>query len=103
MRQQGKVVGWLCALMSLNRLLEPGHHRPTGILLIEPMGKKMHAHTRQMRRDLDQRPACGGAAGRVPRASLAPIALPCGSQPMEMAHAHRHRYLHVDDLVEQCP
>jgi hypothetical protein len=56
-----------------------------------------------MRRNLDQRTASGGAACHVARASLASIALPCGSQPIEMAHAHRKRSLHVGDLVEQCP
>ena len=103
MMQQSKVVCWMCALMGLNRLLETGHYRLKGLLLVEPMGKKMHAHIRQMRRDLDQRTASGGAACRVARASLASIALPCGSQPIEMAHAHRQRSLHVGDLVEQCP
>jgi hypothetical protein len=103
MMQQSKVVFWMCALMGLNRLLETRHYLLKGLLLVEPMGKKMYAHIRQMRRHLDQRTASGGAACHVARASLGPIALPCGSQPIEMAHAHRKRSLHVGDLVEQGP
>jgi hypothetical protein len=103
MMQQGKVVCGMGALIGLNRLLETGHYWLKGLLLGEPMGKKMHAHTRQMRRNLDQCTASGCAAGCVARASLMPIALPCGAQPIEMAYAHPHRSLHVDDLVEQCP
>src|SRR5919108_940305 len=100
MMQQSKVVFWMCALMGLNRLLEMGYHRLKGLLLGEPMGEKMHTHTRQMRRDVDQRTASGGAACRVGRAALGPITLPCSSPPIKMAHAHRHRSLHVSDLVE---
>ena len=37
--------------------LELGHNRAKGIVLIEPMGKEMHPHTRQMRCDLDDRGA----------------------------------------------
>jgi hypothetical protein len=88
--------------MGFNRLLETSHDRRKGLLLVEPMGKKMHAHIRQMRRNLDQRTASGSAACHVARTSLASIALPCGAQPIEMAHAHRKRSLHVGDLVEQC-
>ena len=101
--QQSKVVFWMCALMGLNRLLEAGYHRLKGLLLVEPMGKKMHTHIRQMRRDVDQRTASGGAACRVAGASLRPITLPCSSQPMKMAHAHRNRSLHVGDRVKQDP
>ena len=103
MMQQSKVVFWMGLLMSFNRLLETSHYQLKGLLLVEPMGKKMHAHIRQMRRNLDQRTASSGAACPVARASLASIALPCGSQPIEMAHAHRQCSLHVGDLVEQCP
>src|SRR5215813_423648 len=103
MMQQSKVVFWIGSLMGLNRLLETGYHRLKGLLLVEPMGKQMHAHTRQMRRDLDQRTTSGGAACRVARASLGPIALPCSSQPIEMAHAHRNHSLPVGDLIEQYP
>jgi hypothetical protein len=89
--------------MGCNRLLETSHYRLKGLLLVEPMGKKMHTHIRQMRRNLDQGAASGGAACHVARASLAAIALPGDSQPIEMAHAHRQRSLHVGDLVKQCP
>ena len=44
MRPQRKVICWLCALMGLNRLLETGYHRRQGLLLVEPMSKKMHTH-----------------------------------------------------------
>lgn len=103
MRHQSKVVFWLCSLMGLNRLLETGYHRLKGLLLVEPLGKQMHTHTRQMRCDVDQRTASGGAACRVARASLGPITLPGSSQPIQMAHAHRNRSLHVSALGEQYP
>ena len=53
--QQREVIVGLGALMGLDGLGELGHNRAKGIVLIEPMGKEMHAHTRQMRRDLDDR------------------------------------------------
>ena len=57
--------------MGFNRLLETSHYRLKGLLLVEPMGKKMYAHIRQMRRNLDQ---CPPAAGRLPRGE----GVPCG-------------------------
>src|SRR5229473_1677907 len=63
--QQGKVVARMRVLMGLDRLRELGHHRAKGILLVEPMGKQMHPHKRQMGRDLDDL----GARGNRPRVS----------------------------------
>jgi hypothetical protein len=103
LRPQSPGVCWLGALMGRKRLREAGSHRLKGLLLGAPMGQKRPTHTRQMRRDGDQRPARGGAACRVARASLGPMTLPWRAQPMQMAPAHRHRSLQVGDLVEQDP
>ena len=46
--QQSKVVIGIRTLMSLYRLRELGHNRAQGLVLVKPMGKKMHAHIRQM-------------------------------------------------------
>ena len=56
MRQQGKVVAWMCVLMRLYRLRELGHNRAKGLVLVEPMGEQMHPNTRQPVRDLDELP-----------------------------------------------
>jgi hypothetical protein len=93
----------MCALLGCHRLRETSHYRLKGLLLVEPMGHKMPPHLRQMRRNLDQRTASSSAACHVARASLASRARPCGSQPMEMAHAHRQRSLPMGNLVEQGP
>jgi hypothetical protein len=42
--------------MRLYRLGELGHNRAKGLVLIEPMGKQMHADTRQTGRNLDEMP-----------------------------------------------
>jgi len=42
--QQGKVIAWMRLLLSLYRLCELSHNRRKGLLLVEPMGKDMHAH-----------------------------------------------------------
>ena len=55
--QQREVIVGLGALMGLDGLSELGHNRAKGIVLIEPMGKEMHANTRQMGCDLDHRSA----------------------------------------------
>jgi len=102
MRSQRKVVCGMGCLLGCNRLLATSHYRLKSLLLVEPMGNKRHAHIRQMRRHLDQRPASSGAAGHVARASLASMALPCGSPPIEMAPTHRQRSLQVGALVEPC-
>ena len=56
MMQQGKVVARMRVLMSLYRLCELGHHRAKGLVLVEPMGKQMHADKRQTGRNLDEMP-----------------------------------------------
>ena len=56
MRQQGKVVARMRVLMRLYRLRELGHNRAKGLVLVEPMGKQMHADTRQTGRNLDEMP-----------------------------------------------
>ena len=56
MMQQGKVVARMRVLMRLYRLGELGHHRAQGLVLVEPMGKQMHADTRQTGRNLDEMP-----------------------------------------------
>ena len=100
--QQREVIVGLGALMGLDGLSELGHHWVKGIVLIEPMGKEMHARTRQMRRDLDDRGARTNraAACGLTRAAFAPIQVPLYPQPIEMAHAHRNRDLTLGDLVE---
>jgi hypothetical protein len=42
--------------MRLYRLGELGHHRAKGLVLVEPMGKQMHADKRQTGHNLDKRP-----------------------------------------------
>ena len=54
--QQGKIIVRMCLLMGLDRLRELSHHRVKGLLLVEPMGKHMHADTGQMGRHLNQLP-----------------------------------------------
>ena len=43
MMQQGKVVARMRLLIGLYRLRELSHNRVKGLLLVEPMGKHMHA------------------------------------------------------------
>ena len=56
MMQQGKVIARMRLLMRLYRLGELGHNRAKGLVLVEPMGKQMHADTRQTGRHLDEMP-----------------------------------------------
>jgi len=44
-RQQGKVIARMRLLLGLYRLRELSHNRVKGMLLVEPMGKHMHADT----------------------------------------------------------
>ena len=91
--------------MGLCRPCEAGYYRGEGIVLVEPMGKHMHAHTCHMRRDPDHcrtrgpRPRAIG----VPRASLATIEPPGSTPPVDMAQAHGNDTLPVGGLVEQYP
>jgi len=100
--QQREVIVGLGALMGLDGLSELGDNRAKSIVLVEPMGKEMHAHTRQMRCDLDDccartnRTAPCGSTG----AAFSPIQVPLCPQPIEMANAHHNRDLTLSDLVE---
>jgi hypothetical protein len=105
MMHQGAVVVWMRSRMRRYRLLELDHNRAKEIVLVEPLGKKMHPHTRETGGDVDdlctrgrRRVACGSAW-----AALTTIEMPCGPPPIEMADAHRHRSLPLGDLVEQHP
>jgi hypothetical protein len=90
------------AFMGLDRLLEPGHNGAKSIVVLKPMGKKMHTDARQTGRDLDHRSARTHrtAQGGVARAAFAPIQVPLRPQPIEMADAHCHRHLALGDLFE---
>ena len=101
--QQGKVVVGMGALMGFDGLLKLDHHRAKGILLVEPVGKEMHAHKGQTGRDLDDLRARGNrrTAWRLARAPLGPIQLPLSPPPVEMAETHRHEDLPLGDLVEE--
>src|SRR5262252_5161919 len=101
--QQGKGVIGMRVLVSHYRLLELGHDRAKCPLLIEPMGKKMHAHKRQTECDADNLCARGDrrAAFSVARTALGPIKRPLHSQPIEMANAHWHQSLSLGNLCEQ--
>jgi hypothetical protein len=54
MMQQRKVIVRMRLLMRLYRLGELGHNRAKGLVLVEPMGKQMHADTRQTGYNLDE-------------------------------------------------
>ena len=54
--QQGKVIARMRLLIGLYRLRELSHHRVKGMLLVEPMGKQMHADKRQTGYNLDEMP-----------------------------------------------
>ena len=45
MMPQGKVIARMRLLIGLYRLRELSHNRVKGMLLVEPMGKHMHADT----------------------------------------------------------
>jgi len=92
-------------LMGLYGLLELGHYRLKGPVLIEPMGKEMHAYIGQVRPHLDDR--CPGGRRPQPwgvaRSALWPIELPLVSQAIEMAHTDIKGSMSLGDLVEQAP
>jgi len=100
--QQSKVIIGIRALMGRYRLRELGHNRAQGLVLVKPMGKKMHAHIRQMGCDTDDGYATGHrlTAWRLTRASLAPIELPLSPPPVEMTDTHGHGSL-LDNFVEE--
>jgi hypothetical protein len=91
--------------MGLYGLRELGHNRVKGPLVVEPMRKEMHAHTRQTGPDADDR--CSRdtrpRVWRLTRTSLATIALPLHPPPVELAQADRNRSLPPRGLVESQP
>ena len=56
MMQQGKVIARMRLLMRLYRLGELGHNQAKGLVLVEPMGKQMHADKRQRGHNVDEMP-----------------------------------------------
>src|SRR6266487_4720444 len=92
-------------LMGLYGLRELGHNQVKGPLVVEPMRQEMHAHTRQTGPDVDDRCSRDSRprGGRLPRPSLATIALPLYPPPIELAQADRHRSLPPRGLVKQPP
>ena len=56
MMQQGKVIARMRLLMRRYRLGELGHNQAKGLVLVEPMGKQMHADKRQMGHNVDEMP-----------------------------------------------
>src|SRR6266446_6365223 len=105
MMQQGKVIVRRRLLMDLDRLRELGHHWGKGLLVVEPLGKQMHTHTRHLGCDPDDFCARGHRPITVSatRAALRTIEPPGGSPPIDMAQVHRNRQLPLGDLIEQHP
>jgi len=103
--QQGKVVVGMTLLLDRDGLFEAGDNRCEATLLSEPTRQELDADTRQMGRALDQRPAGTHrtAQAAVARSAFGPMQLPCGPQAVEMAHAHVHGDLTLDNLVEHDP
>ena len=56
MMQQSKVIARMRVFLRLYRLGELGHNRAKGRVLVEPMGKQMHADKRQAGHNLDEMP-----------------------------------------------
>ena len=54
MMEQSTVIARMRVCMRLYRLGEPGHHRATGLVLVEPLGNQMHADKRQTGHNLDE-------------------------------------------------
>src|SRR6266511_3002030 len=104
-RQQGKVIFRMRRLMGLDRLRQQGHHRATGLVLVEPMGTQMHPDTCHMGRDPDDLCARGNRPmpPSLTRAALATIEPPSDPPAVDMAKAHRNRSLPFADLVAQHP
>ena len=51
-----RVIIGIRALMGRYRLRELGHNRAKGLVMVEPMGKQMHADKRQPGHNLDEMP-----------------------------------------------
>ena len=54
MMQQRKVIVRMRVFMCLYRLAELGYNRAKGLVLVEPMGKQVHADKRQTGHNLDE-------------------------------------------------
>jgi len=101
--QQGKVLVGMGTPMGLNGLLELDDDCAKDIVLVEPVGKEMHAHIRQPGRGLDDLRTQGNrpTAWRLARAPLGPMELPLSPPPVEMADTHGNGSLPLGDLVEE--
>ena len=52
--EQSNVSAWMRVFMRLYRVGALGHNRAKGLVLVEPLGKQMHADKRQTGRHLDE-------------------------------------------------
>src|SRR5216683_7545874 len=102
MMQQGKVLVWVRLLMGLDCLRELGHHWAKGILVVEPLGKHMYAHTWHMGRDADnfRTRAHRLRAVSLPRAALATVEPPGSTPPVDMAQPHGNHHPPLGGPVE---
>ena len=103
--EQGKVVVRTMLLRARDGRLEAGDNWRAVTLLVEPTRQEMHADTRQMGRDLDQRPAGTHrtAQAAVARSAFGPMQLPLDPQAVEMAYAPVHGDRALGTLVEDLP
>src|SRR6266404_1081419 len=100
--QQGKVLVWMPVLIGLYGLLELGHHRLNGVLLVEPMGKQMHTDKRQPRHNLDEmsmrlRFFLRARSARSPFPAIEP---PCLPQAIDLTEGDRDLPLRFCDRME---
>src|SRR5260370_21021423 len=102
---QGNVIVLVCLLMGFCRLSELGHYRAEGLVWVEPMGKHMHTHKSDMRRDPHDLCARGNRPmlATLTWASLATIEPPGEPPAVDLAQAHRKRYLPLRNLVDEHP
>src|SRR5712691_2990036 len=92
-------------LIGLYGLLKLADNRLKCPLLIEPLGKEMHAHIEHTGPHLDDLSPRGRrpTAWSLARAALGPIELPPAPQAMQMAHTDVNGRMTLGDLVEQEP
>jgi hypothetical protein len=100
--QQGKVLIGVTLLMVGHRLFELSHDRGQSIALVEPMGKQMHPHKREVRGDLDDLGWRGNRSRGLPLAgsTLAPIEPASAPPAIEMTQAHCEGEVTPCDLGE---
>src|SRR5712692_9593065 len=89
-------------LMRFYRLGELGHNRAKGLVLVEPMGKQMHADTRQTGHNLDEMPLrlrffLRAHSARSPFASIEP---PCLPQAIDLTEGDSNLPLRFCDRME---